>query len=242
MLTHFNKKSIGATMVAFLLVFLVGCSSFSASQIQNSTNTKVEDDISPSPTKNNNDSNSTLNSPTETNTAEGTKNSVGTAVAQPNAAQKETLANIKKLALQGKIINSEFPVKNTVIDDVEKKLGKADKTDWVPAAKGNYSTFSKYNVVFGYNKGMQIFEARSFDSRLKKITLSMVKSFYGTPAYDVKYNGEEILGYTSSKEFKILFVFSKVTKAGSEGTLDHYSVLYPRGTVNSMADYPGREW
>ncbi|MHB8076606.1 alpha/beta fold hydrolase [Desulfosporosinus fructosivorans] len=27
-----------------------------------------------------------------------------------------------------------------------------------------------------------------------------------------------------------------------ESVMDHYNVLYPQGTVNSMADDPGRQW
>jgi hypothetical protein len=87
------------------------------------------------------------------------------------------------------IINCEFPVKTTVIEDVKKKWGEPDKTDWIPAAKGTYVTYPKHNVDFGFNKGSQIFEVRSFDSRLAKIQLSMVKKVFGTPAYDIKSNG-----------------------------------------------------
>ena len=107
-----------------------------------------------------------------------------------------------QLAKQGKIINSEFPVKTTVIEDVEKKLGNPDKVDWVPNAKGNYAVFSKYNVVFGFNKGSQIFEARSFDKKLNELSLSMVKKVFGTPAYDVESNGEKIIGYVANSEYK----------------------------------------
>jgi hypothetical protein len=147
-----------------------------------------------------------------------------------------------KLAQQGKIINSEFAVKTTVIDDVDKKLGKPVRVDWIPEAKGNYATYSKHNLVFGFNKGSQIFEARSFDSKLKSISLSMVKKTYGTPAYDIKAKGEEIIGYTAGTEFKILLVFKEPSNSNSNPALDHYSVLYPRGTINMMADDHGREW
>lgn len=51
---------------------------------------------------------------------------------------------------------------------------------------------------------------------------------------------ERIIGYKVNDDFKLLFVFSDSKSEVS--VLDHYSVLYPRGTVNSMADDPGREW
>lgn len=50
---------------------------------------------------------------------------------------------------------------------------------------------------------------------------------------------ERIIGYKVNDDFKLLFVFSDSKSEVS--VLDHYSVLYPRGTVNSMADDPGRE-
>lgn len=159
-----------------------------------------------------------------------------------NDLHKEILSNILKLAKEGKIINCEFQLKTTIINDVEKKWGKADKTDWVPVAKGMYATYSKKNTVFGFNKGSQIFEVRSLDKDLSKISLPMVKEFFGVPAHDVKANGQEIIGYTAGLDYKILFVFPEVSVSGTSQFMDHYSVLYPKGTANNMADDPGREW
>ena len=153
------------------------------------------------------------------------------------------LGSIMKLAKQGKVINCEFAAKITTIEDVNKKWGNSDKTEWIPTAKGNYATYLKHhNNVFGFNKGSQIFEVRSFDKTINKISLSKVKEVFGTPAYDVKVNGEEIIGYTAGTDFKILFVFPKPLTNSSNNLLDHYSILYPKGTVNMMADDHGREW
>lgn len=157
-------------------------------------------------------------------------------------SNKELIANIMELAKQGKVINCEFPAKNTNFDDVENKWGKADNTAWVAEAKGTYSSYEKKDVAFGWNKGMQIFEVRSFDSKLKNISLADLKQNLGIPAYDIKYNGQEIIGYTAGTEYKLLLVLAQTTDINSNPLLDHYSVLYPRGTVNSMADDPGRQW
>lgn len=152
------------------------------------------------------------------------------------------IASITTLAQQGKIINCEFPVKTTTIDDVEKKWGPADTTTYVAAAKGTYSAFAKYNVAFGWNKGMQIFEVRSFDSSLKNITLADIKLNLGPPAYDVRSNGQEIIGYYAGTEYRLLLVWAQTTDINPNPNLDHYSVLYPAGTINSMANDPGRQW
>lgn len=157
---------------------------------------------------------------------------------------KDLLLNIMKLAKQGKVINCEFSATEGVtIGDVQKKWGEADKPgEWIAAAKGTYWTYSKHNMVFGINKGEEIFEIRTFDSSLKEITLSDVKSAFGKPPHDVKTNGQEIIGYVANGEHKILMVFPQPTKSNSDPTLDHYSVLTPKATVNLMADDPGRQW
>lgn len=161
---------------------------------------------------------------------------------QQNDAQKALLLNMQKLAQDGKVINCDFAVKSNVIEDVQDKWGKEDKTEYIASAKGNYSTYSKHNAVFGFNKGSQLFEVRSFDSQLKNITLSAVKSVLGKPDHDVKSDKEEIIGYVINKDYKLLLVFPISKTGGADPKLDHYSVLYPQGTVNSMADDPGRQW
>jgi hypothetical protein len=152
------------------------------------------------------------------------------------------LAKMMSMAKQGKIISIDFAVKTTNIDEVEKVWGKADKTDWVAAAKGQYSTYSKYNVVIGFNKGGQIFEARSNSNQLMGITLAEAKEVLGTPAHDAKVNGQEIIGYRANSSFKLELVFPQPTNSKPNPVIDHYNVLYPEGTVNSMADDPGRQW
>jgi len=161
---------------------------------------------------------------------------------KPTDSRKTLLSNMMNLAREGKVIDCEYPVKTTVIDDIEKKWGQPDKKDWVPAAKGTYVTYSKRHLAFGFNKGEQIFETRSSDSQLGKITLSLAKQVYGTPDHDVKSNGEEIMGYRAGEEYKMLLVFPQAAGKNTNPALDHYSVLYPKGTVNMMADDPGREW
>ncbi|MBS4214108.1 M56 family metallopeptidase [Neobacillus rhizophilus] len=180
---------------------------------------------------------------TQVITSKATASNNNTATSSSNGdTQRKLLSSIMQLAKQGKIINSEFPVKTTVIEDVETKLGNPDKVDWVPNAKGNYAVFSKYNVVFGFNKGSRIFEARSFDKKLNELSLSMVKKVFGIPAYDVKSKDEEIIGYVANSEYNILLVFPKTSNSNPDPVMDHYSVLYPKGTVNNMSNDPGRQW
>jgi hypothetical protein len=83
---------------------------------------------------------------------------------------------------------------------------------------------------------------KPLDKQLQKLSLVKTKEVYGTPAYDVKINGEEIIGYTAGQEFKMELVFPLTTASNSNPMMDHYLVLYPSGTVNSMANDPGRQW
>lgn len=156
--------------------------------------------------------------------------------------KKDILLNMMQSAKLGKVTNCDFAVKTNTIQTVEQAWGKADETVYIAAAKGRYATFKSKNVVFGINKGEQIFEVRSFDSQLKSISLSKVKEVFGTPALDSKTNNQEIIGYTAGKEFKIEMVFPLPTSQNPDPVMDHYNVLYPDGTINSMANDPGREW
>lgn len=221
----FNKKFAAKLTVIFLLLFMVGCSD--ASKVSN--NNSVSNSNKPSSNKvvKNNNSSSNLKQNNEEKSSQ---------------TQSTLLEDIKVFAAEGKVINCEYPVKTTNLYSVEEKWGKADSSNWVTSAKGMYSTYSKHNVVFGSNKGARIFEVRSFDSRLNRISLSMVKENFGTPQYDVKTGGEEIIGYVVTKEFKLLFVFLEPTKSIPDPLMRHYSVLYPSATANSMASDPGRQW
>lgn len=251
MITRFKKSSAICAVLAVFLTIMVGCSSTinpastGGSQNNNSgTNGTNSSNVNSTPSvdKTSQDQASQSNATQDNTSQASASNNNSAASSSQESIQRKLLANIMQLAKQGKIINSEFPVKTTVIDEAEKKLGNPDKVDWVPSAKGNYAVFSKYNVVFGFNKGDQIFEARSFDKELNELSLSVVKKAYGTPAYDVKSNGEEIIGYVVSSEYKILLVFPQPSNNNQDPVMDHYSVLYPRGTVNTMAGDPGRQW
>lgn len=168
--------------------------------------------------------------------------SPGGPAAQVNNQQKALIGRVMDLARQGKVINSEFAVEKTVIDDVEKKWGKPDKTDYVPEAKGTFVSYTGRGVVFGFNKGAQIFDIRSYDGELKKINLSGVRETLGPPAHTSSYNNQDILGYTAGDKFKIRFIFPQATTDNPDPALDHLSVFYPQGTVNNMSEDPGLEW
>lgn len=156
----------------------------------------------------------------------------------------ELLERIIDLAEQGKVPGCRFTAGKTVFDEVEKEWGSADKTDYVAAAKGTYAVYESRGYVFGINKGYQVFEIRVMakGNDLEEIRLSDVKRALGSPDKTLKYPGQDILGYRAGRDYKLEFVFSEASPDNSDPSLDHLNVLYPRGTINMMADDPGREW
>ncbi|AEG59056.1 YjgB family protein [Desulforamulus ruminis] len=157
-------------------------------------------------------------------------------------AQVALLNKIMQLARQGKVINCEFTANTTVIETVTGQWGEPDTMDYVPQAKGTYATYTKHHVVFGFNKGSQIFDVRSYDLEIKKLTLAEVKKTLGTPEMSRTYQGQDIIGYRAGTDYKLLFIFPQATPEEANPYVDHVNVFYPRGTVNWMADDPGREW
>lgn len=233
----FNRKSVVKYAAIFSLFFMVGCSE--AKKSLNSDTNKVKNEVNNISNSNKTPSN---NLPNNNSPGKNMYQNSSNQGQQKNTSQNVLLGNIRTFATKGRIINCEYPVKDTNLSTIEKRWGKADNSTWVSSAKGLYSTYKKHNVVFGSNKGAQIFEARSLDPRLTKISLSMVKMNFGNPQHNVTTGGEQIIGYAIGKEFKLLFVFPKPTKSNPNPSMRHYSVLYPAGTVNSMAGDPGRQW
>jgi len=142
------------------------------------------------------------------------------------------------LARQGKIVNAPFVAGKTTLDEVEKAWGQPDSMDYVAAAKGRYATYGQKGVTLGVNKGDQVFELRSSDAAVRQLTLADIKTILGTPDVERPLNGQTLVGYTAGPDYKLEFVVPQ----GTNPQVDHVNVLYPRGTVNSMAGDPGREW
>ncbi|MGG1678527.1 beta-N-acetylhexosaminidase [Neobacillus sp. NRS-1170] len=138
-----------------------------------------------------------------------------------NITNSKLLLNIATKAKEDSIINADFHLKSTTIDDVRKSWGKEDKSEYVAATKGTYCTYSKKNVVVAYNKGQQLFEIRSYDPGLKVLTIQDIKNYFGFPKTDVKTsNKEEIISYNVGTN-TLKFVFPTGTQTMY---LDHYSI------------------
>lgn len=170
----------------------------------------------------------TPHSPTKP--ASSTKISTNTinATASATALVKQSMS----LAEQGKAINIPFAVQQNM-EAVQKVWGKPDSQN--TAGAGIYATYGSHAAAFGINKGEQIFDVRSYSSKLKTITPSDVESVLGQPGDTRQTSDSVIYMYPAGADNQLLFVFPK-TSTGSIGkTVDHISVFWPQGTVNIMA-------
>ncbi|WP_433772367.1 YjgB family protein [Bacillus wiedmannii] len=144
---------------------------------------------------------------------------------------QKSINHVKELfeqAKEGKVPNVPYAAHTGDIEEIEKAWGKADKTE--QAGNGMYATFTSKNVVFGFNKGSQVFDVRSYHAELKSITLQEIEKALGKPA-SVKVNGnDKIYVYKVNDQFELKFVIPNST-----GKVHHISVFSPEDSINKMA-------
>ncbi|WHY26741.1 YjgB family protein [Bacillus wiedmannii] len=177
------------------------------------------------------------NSSEEKKEPDAKSNNEGSTKSDTDSRPKDTVVNQKsinhvkelfELAKEGKVPNVPFAAHTGDIEEIEKAWGKADKTE--QAGNGMYATFSNKNVAFGFNKGSQIFDVRSYHAELKLITLQEIEKALGKPN-SVKVNGEDkIYVYKVNNQFELKFIIPKST-----GKVNHISVFSPEDSINKMA-------
>lgn len=153
------------------------------------------------------------------------------ASAAPTKISAEVAAQIKellKLAKEGKAPGIPYVAHDSLIDDVRDDWGKADSDDM--AGKGFYAVYSKHHAAFGYNKGSQLFDIRSSDAKLQKLTLMQIEQTLGKPSSTTKSGDDTIYVYETGTEFQLKFAIPKST-----GKVDHISVFSKTGSHNNMA-------
>ncbi|MGG1660934.1 YjgB family protein [Brevibacillus sp. NRS-1366] len=146
----------------------------------------------------------------------------------------ELMQNIRDLAKNGQTLGSSSRVEKDVFDEIEKVWGKPDIVSFVNGI--SYNTYRDRNLVFGFNKGMQIVDIRSYDPRLQSISLAEVQDALGKPQSVTTAGGQTIYTYKVTDKYELKIIFSGVMgKKPSTLYIDHVNVYYPRGTINNMA-------
>ncbi|WP_263703942.1 YjgB family protein, partial [Bacillus thuringiensis] len=184
-----------------------------------------------------NSENKQNNSSEEKKEPDAKSNSEGSTKSDTDSRPKDTVINQKsinyvkelfELAKEGKVPNVPFAAHTGDIEEIEKAWGKADKTE--QAGNGMYATFTNKNVSFGFNKGSQVFDVRSYHAELKSVTLQDIEKALGKPA-SIKVNGEDkIYVYRVNNQFELKFIIPKST-----GKINHISVFSPEDSINKMA-------
>ncbi|MEK3771211.1 DUF4309 domain-containing protein [Paenibacillus sp. FSL R5-0887] len=138
------------------------------------------------------------------------------------------LKELLELAKNGKVPGVKYAAHTGLIDEVEADWGKPDQQE--SAGKGIYATYTDKHVVFGFNKGSLIFDVRSSDSALQKLTLKQIEATLGKPD-DTKVNGgDKIYTYQANDQYQLKFIIPSST-----GTVDHISVFSEQDSFNNMA-------
>ncbi|MED1510983.1 YjgB family protein [Bacillus proteolyticus] len=213
---------------------LTACKSTEEKKQTNPTsenNTEIKNDKPESSKKNEDTTPKAEKEPVEKPKNQDSAKPIADSNSNNTAINQKSINHIKDLFEQakvGKVPNVPYAAHTGDIEEIEQAWGKADKTD--QAGNGMYATFTSKNVAFGFNKGSQVFDVRSYHSELKSITLQEIETALGKPA-SVKVNGnDKIYNYKVNNQFELKFVIPKST-----GKVDHISVFSPEDSINKMA-------
>ncbi|RWS44869.1 DUF4309 domain-containing protein [Bacillus mycoides] len=216
------------------VVALTACNNAEEKKQTNSTSensTEKKSDTSETSKKNEDTAPKTEKEPVEKPKDQDSAKPTADSNSKNTATNQKSINHVKDLfeqAKEGKVPNVPYAAHTGDIEEIEKAWGKADKTD--QAGNGTYATFTNKNVAFGFNKGSQVFDVRSYHSELKVITLQEVEKALGKPT-SIKVNGnDKIYVYKVNNQFELKFVIPKST-----GKVHHISVFSPEDSINNMA-------
>ncbi|CRK84468.1 DUF4309 domain-containing protein [Neobacillus massiliamazoniensis] len=142
------------------------------------------------------------------------------------------LDEMMKSAQNGMVKDCSFTVMDSTIKQVKAEWGEPDHVD--QAGMGSYATFSKKNIVFGYNKAGEIFDVRSYANDLKEITYEMVVKSLGQPTQVRDNNNDQIYVYEAANGIQLKIIIPK-----NKQFIDHISVFNTKRAEvpNSKYDY-----
>lgn len=145
-----------------------------------------------------------------------------------NQTYLKELDEIKNWAQKGMVKDCPFNALESTISQVTTEWGEPDKID--QAGAGTYATYDNKNTVFGYNKAGEIFDVRSYETDLKKITDKMVVKVYGKPKEIRVSTNENIYVYEWGQEIQLKLIIPK-----SGHVIDHISIFnLKRTTVTTI--------
>ncbi|MGM0880007.1 MAG: YjgB family protein [Bacillota bacterium] len=139
-----------------------------------------------------------------------------------------TVDSLVELAKAGKVPNCEYAAHTALFDEIEKAWGKADSNN--TSGKGIYAEYKDKGITFGYNKGMIVFDVRSYENNLQTLTLTDIEAALGKADETTVNGSDDIYTYQVNEQYQLKFIISEIT-----GKVDHISVYSPEDTKNNMA-------
>lgn len=150
---------------------------------------------------------------------------------------KSSIVNVVKsidaAAMKGQLVGLPYVSGKSTVDEIETAWGQP--TSQTSAGAGIYASFSAHNAAFGFNKGEQLFDLRSYAPNLHPITVASVEQVLGRPGAIHYYGEQTILMYPAGPNYQLQWVFDAPTAGSTTPHLDHISVFSPQATVDSMA-------
>ncbi|MGG1635487.1 YjgB family protein [Paenibacillus sp. FSL K6-3182] len=154
----------------------------------------------------------------------------GNGAEEPSSGSEagETISSVYALAKEGKVPGSDYAAHIALYDDIEKKWGKPDTNE--SAGKGMYAAYKDKGITFGYNKGMLVYDVRSYSKKLQGITLKDIEIALGSADEKTVNGTDDIYTYEVNKQYQLKFILAEAT-----GKVDHISVYSPQDAKNNMA-------
>jgi len=149
---------------------------------------------------------------------------------QPSSGSEvgKTISSVFALAKEGKVPGSDYAAHVALYDDIEKQWGNPDTNE--SAGKGVYATYKDKGITFGYNKGMLVYDVRSYSKKLQSITLKDIEIALGSADEETVNGTDAIYTYKVNDQYELKFIVAKAT-----GRVDHISVYSPQDAKNNMA-------
>ncbi|MBG9772441.1 DUF4309 domain-containing protein [Brevibacillus laterosporus] len=174
------------------------------------------------------------------------KKSVGKNSQTVTPAQNKLLLNVMERARSGKVINADIAVKTSLADDIKKVWGESKGQDQVRFGLPT-ANYPEKSLAFAYNKGEQLVEIISTDSRLTALNKEQVEEVLGKPQFVQQYTDQLKYSYSAGEDYQLVFYFTPTSITNSSNTTDpsvgnhdvslqieHVSVVYPDGRKNPM--------
>lgn len=162
----------------------------------------------------------------------GTNSAGGTDSSDASSSGVQLVDQTMALAKQGKLQGVPFAQRSNM-GSVYQTWGKADSQS--SAGAGTYATYGSHNVALGFNKGVQIFDLRSYSATFQGVTFADIQQALGNPGAVRQSSDSYIYMYPAGPDYQLLWVFSKQSDGSRAPNVDHVSVFWPQGTVDLMA-------